>query len=542
MHTRWPLFVALVAGVSAVALLWFVVLSNPRGEAVPASGGHYIEGVTRAPERINPLFTGGNPVDADVASLVFSGLVRLGPDGTPQPDLAERWEITGNGQSYVFHLRRGVAWQDGEPFSADDIVFTFKAIADPGFKGDAALAQLMQGVAVTARDAYTVEFKLEQAYAPFLAYMTVGILPEHLLHDLDANQLFNAEFNARPVGTGPYKFRRHTANGVELETNDTYYLGPPHISTFEFRVYADVNSLSEALRAHEVDGGLLGPETSGSELGVIAQDGRFAMHELTSEAYNTVYLDTKLPVFADDTVRLALWRAINTQALIDDAVDGHGQPADTGIPHGSWAYTPVDVPAFDPGAAASSLEAAGWSRGPDGVRRNGDTRLEFTLSTTNDAARVAVANNLAQQWKAVGADVTVEPLASDAFIDQHLLPRKFQAALVAVDPGPDPDPYPFWHSTQASPPGRNLASYSSPQMDDVLERARQTTDTARRKELYAQFENLLVAAAPQVPLYSPVYTYVQSARVRGFADTLLFTPSSRFASIGAWYINTRRQG
>lgn len=542
MHTRWPLFVALVAGVSAVALLWFVVLSNPGGEAVPASGGHYTEGVTRAPERMNPLFSGGNPVDADVAALIFSGLVRLGADGTPQPDLAERWEITGNGQSYVFHLRRGVAWQDGEPFSADDVVFTFKAIADTAFKGDSALAQLMQGVAVTARDAYTVEFKLEQAYAPFLAYMTVGVLPEHLLHDLDANQLFNAEFNARPVGTGPYEFRRHTGSGIELTTNDTYYLGPPHVSTFEFRVYADAAALSEALRAHEVDGALLGPETSASELEVIAQDGRLAMRQLASGSYSTVYLDTQLPVFADNAVRLALWRAINPQALIDDAVNGHGRPADTGIPHGSWAYTPVDVPSFDPGAAASSLEAAGWSRGSDGVRRNGDTRLEFTLSTTNDAARVAVAANLAQQWKAIGADVAVEPLASDAFIEEHLLPRKFQAALVAVDPGPDPDPYPFWHSTQVAPPGRNLSNYSNPQIDDVLERARQTTDTARRKELYAQFESFLVAAAPQVPLYSPVYTYVQSTRVRGFDGTLLAAPSSRFASVGAWYIKTRREG
>ncbi len=531
-----------MAGVSAVALLWFVVLSNPSGEAVPASGGHYVEGVTRAPERINPLFTGGNQVDADVASLVFSGLVRLGADGTPQPDLAERWEITGNGQSYVFHLRHGVAWQDGEAFSADDVIFTFKAISDPAFKGDAALAQLMQGVVVTARDAYTVEFKLEQAYAPFLAYMTVGILPEHLLQNLDANQLFNAEFNARPVGTGPYKLRRRTANGVELETNDTYYLGPPHISTFEFRVYADGNALTEALRAHEVDGALLGPEVSASELQVIVQDGRFAMHELTSESYTTVYLDTRLPVFADDTVRLALWRAINPESLIEDAVGGHGQTADTGIAHGSWAYTPVDVPSFDPGAAASSLEAAGWARGSDGTRHNGDTRLEFTLSTTNDAARVAVAQNLAQQWRAIGADVTVEPLASDAFIDEHLLPRKFQAALVAVDPGPDPDPYPFWHSTQVAPPGRNLSNYSSPQIDDVLERARQTTDTARRKELYAQFENFLVAAAPQIPIYAPVYTYVQNTRVRAFGDTLLFTPASRFASVAAWYINTRRQG
>ena len=539
MHTRWPLFVALVAGVSAVALLWFVVLSNPSGQAEPAGGGRYVEGVTRAPERINPLFAGNNAVDADIASLVFSGLVRLGPDGTPQADLAERWEITGNGQSYLFHLRQGVAWQDGEPFDADDVVFTFDVIADPGFKGDPALAQLMQGVVVRARDPFTVEFKLEQAYAPFLAYLTVGILPRHLLENLDANQIFNAEFNARPVGTGPFKFRRHTANGVELETNDTYHLGPPHISTLEFRTFSDANALSQALRAHSVDGALLGPETSAAELQVLAQDGRFELHDLVSESYNTVYLDTRSTTFADDAVRRALWSAINMQSLIQDAAGGRGQITDTGIPHGAWAYTPIEVPAFDPGAAASALEAAGWSRDADGIRRNGDTRLAFTLSTTNDAARVAIAQNLAEQWRAIGADVSVEPLAADTFIDEHLLPRKFQAALVAVDPGPDPDPYPFWHSTQIAPPGRNLSSYSSPQIDDVIERARQTTDTARRKELYAEFEAALVAAAPQVPLYAPVFTYVQSSRVQGFGDSLLFTPAARFASVRDWYVNTR---
>lgn len=542
MHTRWPLFAALVGGVSAVALLWFFVLSNPRGEAVPASGGRYVEGVTRAPEHMNPLFAGGNAVDADVASLVFSGLVRLGPDGTPDADLAERWEITGNGQSYVFHLRSGVAWQDGEPFDAEDVVFTFKAISDPGFKGDPALAQLMQGVVVSARDPLTVEFKLEQAYAPFLAYLNVGILPKHLLEKLDANQLFNAEFNARPVGTGPYKFRRHTDHGVELETNSTYYLGPPHVSTLEFRVYPDASSLSEAIRTREVDGALLGPETSESELQFLSQDGRFALHDLGSSAYNTVYLDTRAPLFSDDAVRLALWRGINPQSLIDDAAGGRGEPADTGIPHRSWAYSPVEVPSFDPGAAASALEAAGWSRGRDGVRRKGDTRFAFTLSTTNDPQRVAVAENLARQWRAVGAQVEVEPLAASTFIDEHLLPRKFQAALVAVDPGPDPDPYPFWHSSQIAPPGRNLANYSDPSMDDVLERARQTTDTARRIELYALFEGYLVAAVPQVPLYAPVYTYVQSTRVRGFSDSLLFTPASRFFNVRDWYVNTRIEG
>jgi len=539
MHTRWPLFVALVGGVSAVAILWSVVLSNPGGEAVPASGGHYVEGVTREPERMNPLFAGANPVDADVASLVFSGLVRLAPDGTPQPDLAERWEITGGGQSYVFHLRRGVAWHDGAEFSAEDVVFTFKAIADPGFKGDPALAQLMQGVLVTARDPLTVEFKLEQTYAPFLAYLTVGILPQHLLVDLDANQLFNAEFNARPVGTGAYQFRRHTTHGVELGSSSIYYLGPPHISTLEFRVYPDASSLSEAVRTREIDGALLGPETSRAELQFLGQDGRFALHDLVSETYNTVYLDTRSPLFTDDVVRLALWRAINPETLISDVANGRGERADTGIPHRSWAYSPVEVPPFDPGAAASALEAAGWSRGRDGVRRQGDQRLAFKLSTTNDPLRVDIADDLARQWRAIGADVEVEPLAASTFIDEHLLPRKFEAALVAVDPGPDPDPYPFWHSSQIAPPGRNLSDYSDPVIDDVLQRARQTTDTARRKELYAEFEGYMIAAAAQIPLYSPVYTYVQSTRAQGFSDSLLFTPASRFANVADWYISTR---
>jgi peptide/nickel transport system substrate-binding protein len=138
----------------------------------------------------------------------------------------------------------------------------------------------------------------------------------------------------------------------------------------------------------------------------------------------------------------------------------------------------------------------------------------------------------------VGAEVTVQAFDAASYIDQVLVPRQYQAALVLVDPGPDPDPYPFWHSSQIAPPGRNLSNYSDPGIDDVLERARQTTDTARRKDLYALFAGYLIAAAPQLPLFSPVYTYVQSARVQGFTDSLLFAPSSRFSSVAQWYVNT----
>lgn len=540
-RTRWPIFGALVAGVAVVASLWFIVLSNPRGEAVPASGGRYIEGVTRPPERMNPLFASPNPTDGDIASLVFSGLVRLATDGTPMPDLAERWEISGNGTVYVFHLREGVAWQgdDAAPVTADDVVFTFRAISDPGFKGDPALAQLMQGVVVTARDELTVEFQLEQVYPPFLSYLTVGVLPEHLLRGLDANSLYNAPFNAQPIGTGPYAFGGRTADGVILHSNPTYHFGPPRISTLEFRVYNEESALTEALRAGEIDGALLGPDVPAQDIALLRGDARFALHDLQTTSVNMLYVDTRSPLFADKDVRLALVRGLNVQALIVDEAGGRGVPAPAGIPPESWAHADMEAPDFDPGAAASALEIAGWQRGRDGIRRKGDVRFAFTISTSNDPRRVALAEDIARQWRAIGAAVEVQPLAADTFVQEHVLTREFEAALVEIDTGPDPDPYPFWHSTQIQPPGRNVSGYSDPALDDVLQRGRGTTDVERRKDLYRLFQGALIAAAPAVPLYTPVYTYAQTAAVHGFQPSMLVTPASRFANVNAWFIRTR---
>jgi len=549
LHSRWPIFGALVAGGLAVALFWYVVLANPSGEAVPASGGSYTEGVTRAPERMNPLFPGTNQTDADIAALVFSGLVRLGPDGTPQPDLAERWEITGNGQNYIFHLRRGVAWHDGESFDSEDVAFTFRAIADPAFKGDPALHELMQGVVVTARDPQTVEFRLEQTYAPFLAYMTVGILPAHLLRRLDANQLFNAPFNQRPVGTGPYSFDARTDDGVDLEANGTYHLGPPRISRFRFRVYGDAAQLASALRSGAIDGALFSDDAADSDVAFFEGDRRFTAHRLTATTHYMLYLKTSdpnasdaktnAPPFSDHDVRQALLQSLDIDAIINDVAGGHGQRIDTGIPRQAWAYTEQALPPYDAGAAATALEKAGWARDSDGVRRKGAQRLEFTIAVADEPRQVAIAREVARQWEVAGVRANVQPYSPPSFVEEHLLPRQFDAALVAVAPGPDPDPYPFWHSSQTEPPGRNLSGFVDTRIDDALERARQTTDVARRRELYALFSGYWLTDLPAIPLFAPVHVYAQNTRVRGVGEGLLFTPSARFANVQEWYVNTR---
>jgi peptide/nickel transport system substrate-binding protein len=232
-------------------------------------------------------------------------------------------------------------------------------------------------------------------------------------------------------------------------------------------------------------------------------------------------------------------QGVNVDQLIDDAAGGRGVRADSGIPPGSWADSQPEVRGFDPGGAASALEIAGWSRGRDGIRRKGNLRLAFTLSTSNDPRRVAIVENVARQWRALGASVEVQPLAASTYIDEYLVGRQFVAALAEIDPGPDPDPYPFWHTTQIAPPGRNFASFSDAQVDDWLERARQNTETARRLELYQSFENAIVQAAPALPLFHPVHVYAQDRRAQGFEPTLLSAPANRFHNVHEWYVRTR---
>jgi peptide/nickel transport system substrate-binding protein len=541
MHSRWPIFGALVLGIGAVAVMWYAVLADPEGEAVPASGGHYVEGVTRAPERIHPLYAYANPTDRDIAALVYSGLVRLDVDGTPLPDLAERWEITGSGTRYVFHLRGGVAWHDGPEsrFDADDVVATFAAITNPEFRGDPALAELMRGVIVTARDTRTVEFELEEPFAPFLAHLTVGILPSHLIAGLDADQLFNAEINTLPIGTGPYRVAGRTRSGVVLEPNSTYHFGPPYISTIEFRTLEEDESPVEALREGTIDGALFEPDAADADLDLLEDDERFVLRGLSGTSSYVVYFDTRLPIFEEVAVRGALVQAINQQSIIDTLAGGRGVVTETGIAPQSWAYVDVEERGFNPGDAARALELAGWARGRDGVRRKGDLRLSFTLSTPNEPDSVGLAEDIARQWRAVGVEANVLPIDAATYVEEHLLQRRFQTAIVEIDPGPDPDPYPFWHSSEAAPPGSNLSGYTDARLDEVLQRGRVTADPARRLELYDEFARHLIAGAPAVPLYTPVWTYAQRSDVRGFAAALLSSPSLRFANVHQWYMRTR---
>lgn len=535
---RWPVLLTLVGGVALLIAL-ASLLSEPAGEARPVRGGSYVEGVAGAPSRINPLFAAFNEVDQDLTSLIFSGLMRLGPKGNVQPDLAERWILSPDGLIYSFQLRRGLSWHDGEALDANDVLFTIRAIQDPDFRGDPVLAELFRDVQLEAPDAYTVVMTLPQPFAPFLAYTTLGILPEHLLGELDAAGLYATRFNQRPIGSGPFRLVDLRTDRATLKSNDDYHLGAPLLETVELLFYHDDAALMTALRAEEVDGALLRPGLNPEDLAFIDSESRWDRRSLHTTTYSLVYLNPRVPAFEDVEVRRALQHGLDREALITAVLAGQALPVDSPIMRDLWAYvSDPDAYAFDLVRAEALLDDAGWLRTKEGREREG-VPLQFTLATSDDPTQSRVAQEIARQWGELGIQVDVQASGVSQFTEEVLLPRQFDAALRTISPpGPDPDPYPFWHSTQALDKGLNLANFSNRDADRLLENARLTPSVGERAEEYRAFQEIFAQELPAILLSTPTYQYVVRSDVQGMSPGLLFDLSSRFYDVHRWSLES----
>ncbi|HEY7270815.1 MAG TPA: peptide ABC transporter substrate-binding protein, partial [Dehalococcoidia bacterium] len=385
VRRRGWLFLAILGlGVAAFTIVWLSATRMPQGTQ-PAFGGSYIEGLTGAPARIDPLFAAQNAVDASMTALVFSGLTRLDDKGQPFPDLAESWDISPDGRTYTFHLRRGVVWHDGAPFSADDVVFTYALARSPALRAAPTVAQALAGATVTKLDALTLKVDLAQPYAPLLAYLSFGILPQHLLAQTDPTAMFDAPFNQRPVGTGPYRLDQLSPDRAVFVANAAYHLAQPYIQRLELRFFRDDGALMAAVRDHALDGAFFAGGVNAGDYQYLQARKDLRLSSLDSGEVTFIYFNLSLPLFQDRRLRQALTYALDRDAIVDEALAGSSPRADSPLPRGSWAYSPsLDRYDSDATVAAALLDDAGWRAGAGGVRAKGGTTLSFTLSTNSD--------------------------------------------------------------------------------------------------------------------------------------------------------------
>jgi peptide/nickel transport system substrate-binding protein len=541
-RSRWPLLAGLVLVIVGLSALWYATREGS-GPQEPAHGGRYVEAVVGTPLRVNPLYTAFNEVDRDLATLVFSGLTRLAPDGTVLPDLAERWEIGPDARVYTFHLRQDVTWHDGTAFTADDVIFTWSALSDPDFKGEPSLGEFWQQVGYSKQDDFTVVCELPEPFAPFLAQTAIGILPRHRLKGLSAAGLFIAPFNEQPIGTGPFILRTLNGQMALLESNASYHWSEPVIAEIELRFFSDYRSAASALQDGQVQGLFLDPEASPDILEQLERDGGLQHLASRRNSYTLLYLNTRMAPLDDSSVRQALLYALDREAIVADSLDGRAQLADSPIVPGTWAYSnDIRSYQYDLEKARALLAESGWRINSRGVLQKEGQELHLDLLTDDDPERVAIAQEIAHQLKAVGVDTNLQPQAGSDLVHDFLLPHRFQAVVYGWDQGYDPDPYPAWHSSQAQEGGFNLAGYADQTVDRILSEARQTSDVEERKALYKEFQQIFAEKVPSILLFYPVYNYFVDKEVKGINLGVLFDPASRFANVHQWYFTANGIG
>ena len=551
---RWPLLIALLALVVIGALLVYQRPAplNPivAPVAEPAEGGIYAEGLAGALIRLNPLLDSNNAADRAVDRLLYSGLLKFDDRGIPQGDLADSWGISRDGTIYNFSLRSTARWHDGQPVTSDDVIFTLELMRAEDSPMPADLVQFWGQIEVVRLDERTLQFKLPEAFAPFMDYLTFGVLPAHLLGDLSLPEIIDSPFNLQPVGSGPYRFDNLLVEdgqiaGVVLSAFNEYYGQPAYVEQIAFRYYPDEASLWAAYQAGEISG--LGEVTQGLLAQVLVDE---ALKTYTSRLpqLGMVLLNLgnpELPFFQQAEVRRALLLAINRQRIIDSLFNGQAIQADGPILPGTWAYyNGIERVAYDPQAAIRLLRQAGYTIPAAGgsVRTNEEgLRLEFELVYPDDPLHQAIAEQLQADWAVVGVDVTLTAAAYDQLVGVWLDTRQYQAALVDLNlsRSPDPDPYPFWHQAQITG-GQNYSKWDDRQASEYLEQARITLDLAERQRLYNNFQVRFSSELPALPLYYPVYTYAVSAEIQGVSVGPLFEPADRLSTITSWYLLTKK--
>jgi peptide/nickel transport system substrate-binding protein len=262
MVRRFLIFWWAVAAVALLGLLQQIGgLQRLASLAIAQPGGIYSEAAVGTVQTLNPILPESSAA-SDINRLIFSGLTRYNSRRQLVPDLAEKWDISADGRTYTFHLRHGVKWHDGVPFTSADVAFTLTAIQTPDSRSP--LASSWQGVKFEAKDDYTIALTLPQPLSSFMDSTTLGIVPRHLLENVEPSLLREADFNQKPVGTGPFQIKTFapSAKEIELSANPRYYLGRPKLDEFDFKFYDTPADTLMAYAQHQVTSpGRIRPES-----------------------------------------------------------------------------------------------------------------------------------------------------------------------------------------------------------------------------------------------------------------------------------------
>jgi peptide/nickel transport system substrate-binding protein len=511
------------AAIAAAVATGAAACSAPGGASGGgASADSVVIGIASEPETLSPLLGYGK----DGNSKIFDGLLARDADLKLRPALAKALpDVSDGGRTYTYTLREGVEFSDGEPLTADDVVYTYRTILDAK-TNNTARSELDAIKEVRADGDDKVVFTLAYPYAPFADRTVLPIVPEHVAGEQDPN---TGSFNTRPIGTGPYVLADwRKGEKLTFKANPHYWGGAPKVKTVTMAIVEDDDVRATRLRSGDLDGAVLPPNLAAT----FAGDGERKTYQAKSYDFRTVTLPTAHKVTGDRAIRRALDAAVDRRAMVDKILDGAGRPAYGPLPVGDpWFARGIERPQ-DLDKAERVLDAAGWKAGDDGIRARDGQRASFTLLyPAGDKVRQDHALAYASDAKKAGIEVKVES-ATWEVIEPRM---KNDAVLAGFGSTGDPDfgLYTMLHSSLAGDGFNNMGRYDNPAVDEALDTGRRSQDPADRKAAYDTLQRELVKDPGYTFLTHIDHLYVLADRWDGLGTQV--EPHEHGFASGPWW-------
>ena len=423
-------------------------------------------------ETINPLLD----THGELTRIVFSGLLKLDGNGQPVPDLAESYEFDDATNTYTFKLREGVKWHDGEDFTADDVVYTYKTITTDETLSDSAKSDYEDITEVTA-DGNTVTIKMSQYDAAMPTYFSLGILPKHLCEGQDINTM---EFNQHPIGTGKYKLTSWETDGgmITFEANKDYYDKVPNIERLVYKTVADETTKATMVQSGEADLAWLNSKYASTFEG----KSDFKSWVFTTADYRGASMEMESDFWKDNKDSIGVLNyAIDKQAIVDSVLVGQGETAYSPIQRNPLGTDKAaDIYPYDTAKFAEEMEKLGWKKGSDGIYERDGKKFHFTIQTREwEEERVDIANVMSDMLKQVGVEMEV------VFVQKFDWDAGYDGFLAGYATEFDPD---MIYKQFKSDGSNNSRHYNNPEVDKYLDEGRHAKDKDARLAAYSGFE------------------------------------------------------
>jgi peptide/nickel transport system substrate-binding protein len=507
---------------------------------VPQHGGTLKEGLVGKPRFINPVIAISD-TDRDLASLVYSGLLKVNSKGEIVEDLARDYSISEDGLVYSLKIRDDAFFHDGKPVTVDDLIFTIQKTQDPAIKSPK--RPNWDGVIIERINDKEINFVLSQPYSPFIYNLTFGILPKHIWEGISSDEFAFSKYNLEPVGSGPYVIDNIDKDGdgivkkYTLKSYKKYVLGEPFISKIIFNFYKNEDELISGINKNNIDSS---HSISPNKIEEIKEKDK----KITTAPFSRVfalYLNQgESDVLANKTVRKALNMVAPRSKVVENILDGFAQPIQSPVPQN--LSEEKEIPSGTIEEARQLLLDNGWEPNENGtlVKETDDSilTLRFSISTANVEELVSVTEKIAETWRQLGAEINIKIFEPNDLTLNVIRPREFESIFFGQIVNRDLDFYAFWHSSQRSDPGLNIAGFANIDADAALEDLRTSSDFDSRKEALQNFEKEVINDLPAIFLYSPDFIYVTSDELNLEVPNIVVTSSDRFADIEKWYMET----